>query len=90
MINLFTQAQRPDPETSSRIKVWVREIMCLPDETVVTVMELRCHEDDCPDVETVIGVLGEPGKARKHKLLKPMSEVTRFDVMSLASRGTHG
>jgi hypothetical protein len=64
--------------------------MGLPDNTVVTVMELRCREDDCPDVETVIGVLGEPGKARKHKLPKPLADVTREDVMSLAARGTHG
>jgi hypothetical protein len=56
----------------------------------VMVSELRCAEDDCPDVETVIAVLGEPGKARKHKLLKSMSEVTRDDVMNLAARGTHG
>ncbi len=52
--------------------------------------ELRCAEDDCPDVETVIAVFGEPGKARKHKLLKPVTEVSRSDVRTLAARGTHG
>ena len=90
MINMFSQGSQSDPEVTSRIKEWVREVMGLSDDVVVMVSELRCAEDDCPDVETVIAVLGEPGKARKHKLLKPASEVTRDDVISLAARGTHG
>jgi hypothetical protein len=66
--------------------------MGLSDEVPVMVTELRCAEENCPDVVTVIAVLGEPGTAmnRNHKLLKPMSEVTREDVMGLAARGTHG
>ena len=92
MINLFSQGPKANPVVTARIKEWVREIMSLPDDIIVMVTELRCAEDDCPDVETVIAVLGEPGSTanRKHKLLKPMSEVTREDVMSLAARGTHG
>jgi hypothetical protein len=92
MINLFNQGPKSDPEVTSRIKGWVREVMGLTDDVVVMVTELRCSEDDCPDVETVIAVLGEPGTTtnRKHKLLKPMSEVKREDVMSLAARSTQG
>ena len=90
MINLFNQSPKSDPEVTNRIKQWVREIMALPEEVVVMVSELRCAEDDCPDVETVIAVLGEPGMTRRHKLLKPMTDVTRNDVISLAARGTHG
>jgi hypothetical protein len=90
MINLFGKQPNADLEAVARIKGWVREVMDLADDVVVMVTELRCAEDDCPDVETVLAVLGEPGKARKHKLLKPMAEVTLDDVMSLAARGTHG
>ncbi len=90
MTNPFGQKPAHDPEVAARVKEWVREVMDLPDDVTVMVTELRCAEEDCPDVETVIAVLGEPGKARKHKLLKPMTEVTRGDVMSLAARGTHG
>jgi hypothetical protein len=79
-----------DREAIHRIKGWVRELFGLGEDDVVTVMELKCLEDDCPDVETVIGVLGEPGKARKHKLLKPAAEVSRLDIADLATRGTHG
>lgn len=90
MINLFNQGPKSDPEVTNRIKGWVREVMGLSDDVVVMVTELRCTEGDCPDLETVIAVLGEPGMARRHKLLKPMTEVTRNDVISLAARGTHG
>jgi hypothetical protein len=74
----------------TRIKGWARELFRLPDDVTVMVSELRCREEGCPEVETVIVVLGEPGKTRQHKLLKPMAEVTRDDVVSLAARGTHG
>lgn len=89
-MNLFDQKPPQDPAVAVRVKEWVREVMSLPDDVTVMVTELRCAEEGCPDVETVLAVLGEPGMARKHKLLKPMSEVTRHDVMSLAARGTHG
>jgi hypothetical protein len=89
-MNLFGPKPQTDPAAAARIKGWVVELLGLPADAVVLVTELRCAEDDCPDVETVIGVLGEPGKARKHKLLKPLADVTREDVMSLAARGTHG
>jgi len=90
VINLFGQNPTRDPAVTTRVKDWVREVMSLPDDVTVMVTELRCAEADCPDVETVIAVLGEPGMARKHKLLKPIAEVTFYDVMSLAARGTHG
>lgn len=92
MINPFNQTLKSDHEETTRIKQWVRKVMGLSDEVPVMVTELRCPEDDCPDVETVIAVLGRPGTAmnRKHKLLKPMTEVTREDVIGLAARGTHG
>jgi hypothetical protein len=90
MINLFDQGPKSDREMTKRIKDWACELFGLADDATIIVAELRCQEEDCPDVETVIAVLGEPGKARKHKLFKPMAEVTREDVMSLAARGTHG
>jgi hypothetical protein len=90
MLNLFGQQPKPDLEVIARIKGWVRELFGLPDDATVMVSELRCQEEDCPDVETVIAVLGEPSQARKHKVFKPMAEVTRDDVRSLAARGTAG
>jgi hypothetical protein len=90
MINLFGQGPKADPAALARVKEWAREVFGLTDDAVVMVTELRCAEDDCPDVETVIAVMGEPGKARNHKVPKAAADITHFDVLSLAARGTHG
>lgn len=85
MLNLFGNVPRTDPAVLDRIKGWTREAFALGDEVVVMVTELRCNEPDCPDVETVIGVMPGPGDTRRHKLFKPAADVTRDDVFSLAT-----
>lgn len=78
-MNLFGQKFTYDPVVTNRLKCWVRELLGLDEDATVTVMQLECAEDDCPDVETVIGVL-EAGNPRRFKVLKPLAEVTRVDV----------
>lgn len=90
MIDLFGTRPKPPTAETARVKGWVAESFGLPEDVVVMVTELRCTEADCPDVETVIAVLGGPGAARRHKILKPLADVTRADVAELAARGTHG
>lgn len=90
MIPLYGTRSPTNREAIARVKGWVLELLGLPEDAPVMVTELRCAEDGCPDVETVIAVFGEPGKARRHKLPKPAIEVTRDEVRSLAARGTHG
>lgn len=69
---------------STEIKGWVRELMQLPEDTAITVAELACREEGCPDIETVIGVL-EPDKPivtiRVHTT---MADVTKADVAEAA------
>ena len=36
------------------------------------VSELRCHDEDCPDVETVIALMAGYGEPVKVKIGKPM------------------
>lgn len=65
---------------SAEIKGWVREFMYLPEDTTLTVVELACREEGCPDVETVIGVL-EPGNPMiAIRVHTPMADVTRVGV----------
>lgn len=69
---------------TSDIKRWVREAMDLPEDTPVTVAELACRDDGCPDIETVIGVL-EPNKPiATIRVHAPMAEVTKADVAEAA------
>ncbi len=64
---------------AARVKGWVRDARDLDDDAVVMVSELRCHEAGCPDVETVIAVMGGPAEART-KLPKPLAEITEADI----------
>jgi len=87
VFDMFGVRPRPDPGAAERVREWVREVLGLSPDTQVMVTELHCTEPDCPDVETVVAVLA-PGDARKLKLLKPIGEVTREDVLALAAAGT--
>lgn len=65
---------------SAEIKAWTRALLDLNDDTAVTVAELACRDEGCPDVETVIGVL-EPGTPiATVRIHAPMADVTRADV----------
>ena len=86
-MNLFGKKPAHDPAVVDRIKAWAREMLGLSDDVAVTVMQLNCAEDDCPDVETVVGVL-EPGSQRKFKVFKPMAEVMRDDLAAAMRQPT--
>jgi hypothetical protein len=86
-MNLFGQKPSHDPAVALRVKGWAREMLGLGDDVAVTVMQLNCAEDDCPDVETVVAVL-EPGSQRKFKVLKPLAEVTRDDLAAALRQPT--
>ena len=85
MMNLFGKKPVHDPAIVQQLKAWTREILQLAEETTITVAQLNCAEEDCPDVETVIGVL-EPGKQRKFKVFKPLIEVMREDLTTALAR----
>ncbi len=74
LLNRF-RPNRPDPEDSARVKGWVRELLGLGDEVVVTVSEIACTDPACPGLETVILVLRPGEKAQAYK--SPGSVVTQ-------------
>ena len=67
-------------EAVRRVKGWVSALPAFPEDATVMVSELRCHEDGCPDVETVIAVMPPGGDRQQVKLPKPMDQVTEEDV----------
>jgi len=87
VINLFAPPPEPSLEATTRVKSWVREHLQLPDEVTVLVTELRCQEAGCPDLETVVAVLGAPGRPRQFKVFKPVAEVTQADVQQGLTTG---
>ncbi|HSI82427.1 MAG: hypothetical protein ACAI35_08560 [Candidatus Methylacidiphilales bacterium] len=100
-MNLFSSHGQNDGESGmfdqrenraalqARVKTWVREVLNLDDSVGITVNELRCPEPDCPDLETVIGVLlTEPRRINKYKVTKALQDMTREDVASACASGT--
>ena len=49
MIDILGLSTRPKTDTK-RIKKLVRDAWTVPEEVVIMVSELRCHDEDCPDV----------------------------------------
>lgn len=65
---------------SAEIKAWVRQVLDLPENTPVSVVELACRDEGCPDIETVIGIM-EPGKPiRTVRVHLPMAEIGSEEI----------
>jgi hypothetical protein len=63
-----------------QVKTWVEQALGLSDGYSVLVAELRCSEEGCPPIETVIAIVGGPEKQRQVKFHCPADEVGRAQV----------
>jgi hypothetical protein len=82
---LLGQRTKNDPQVIARVKDWVAASFALAEDVTVMVTELRCTEEACPPIETVIAILDKPGSPRQYKVYKPMAEVTAADIAAVAS-----
>lgn len=73
---------------SLEIKGWVREVMGLAEDTPITVAELACRDEGCPDIETVIGVLEPEKPIVTIRVHATMTEITKADVAEAANVGS--
>jgi hypothetical protein len=87
-MNLFNSRPRADLESLARIKAWAASVLGLAEDVAVLVTELRCTEEGCPPLETVIAVLDTPGQPRQFKIHKALAAVTEDDVVQVASGKT--
>ena len=74
---------RPNPKAVRRIKMLMAERFDLPENTTLAVAELRCHEPDCPPVETVITARQADGSMRDWRVAKPLNDIERADIEML-------
>ena len=72
-----------DPEKARQLKDVVREAWALPEEVIISVMEVECMEPNCPDLETNIILMSDACEARLFKVYKPLAEVTSNDLVGL-------
>lgn len=68
---------------SQRIKTLLNDRFLFAADTTVMVSELHCHEDGCPDVETVIALMTGPDQRKSWKIPKPMSAINGDDIAGL-------
>ncbi|WP_153770655.1 nitrate reductase [Labrenzia sp. CE80] len=71
-------------DKSAEIKGWVRDLMNVPTDTPITVAELACRDEGCPDIETVIGVLEPEKPITKIRVHATMTEVTKANIAEAA------
>jgi hypothetical protein len=72
--------RRALPEKTRQIKAWVRALCGLDETVVVSVTELACRDEGCPDVETVIGIMRPGETIETVRVHCPVAEVTRDDL----------
>lgn len=64
-----------------QIKAWVKEILALDDDVVISVSELSCARPDCPPKETVILILsGET--TRQISIHEAMTDLDKDKIVS--------
>ena len=86
MLNLFGKNQKKDVDSILKIKNWVRETFKLTEYETVLVTELKCYEEGCPPVETVIVILREGTGKEQYKFHKRMDEINFEDIVNLSTR----
>jgi hypothetical protein len=68
-----------------RVRTWAEQALNLPEGYMVLVTELRCSEEGCPPIETVIVIVGGPEKQRQGKIACPAEEVSRAHVEAVCA-----
>lgn len=69
--------RRALPEKSRQIRAWVRELRRLDEDVVVSITELACRDEGCPDIETVIGIMRPGETIETVRVHGSIAEVTR-------------
>jgi hypothetical protein len=82
MIGGLFNRRRPSSRATT-VKTWVSAHLALTPEDVVSIAELACRDDGCPDVETVVTVLRASGGSATWRIEKPLEAVTQADVAAL-------
>lgn len=78
--------RRALPERTRQIKDWVRELCNLGEETIVSITELTCRDEQCPGIETVIGIMRPGEKIEALRIHSPLAEVTKEDLAAAVSQ----
>ena len=79
---MFSNPKKQNADQTNRVKALVRDIWDIDEGVVIMVSELKCYEDGCPDLETVVVLMDEGAQPKTIKINKCLSEI---DVKTISS-----
>lgn len=79
MVGMFDN-KKSNPEIIRNLKELFIEKFQLSKETFISVAELRCHEENCPPIETVFTVIKSDGSLADWRISKSASEIQIKDI----------
>ena len=79
MNDMFNK-KKANPENIRYLKEIISKRLKLPETTIISIVELSCHEPGCPPKETVITTNAIDGTSKTWKIEKPIAEIDSFDI----------
>ena len=79
MVGMFDN-KKTNPEIIRNLKAIFTEKFYISKDSTISVAELRCHEPNCPPVETVFTVRTNDGSIKEWRISKSASEIQIIDI----------
>mgnify|MGYP005731458561 FL=1 len=79
MVEMFDN-KKTNPEIIRNLKSVFTEKFYISKDSTISVAELRCHEPNCPPVETVFTVRTTDGLIKDWRISKSVSEIQIKDI----------
>ena len=79
MVGIFDN-KKTNPEIIRNLKAIFTEKFYISKDSTISVAELRCHEPNCPPVETVFTVRTTDGSIKDWRISKFASEIQIKDI----------
>ena len=85
MVGMFDN-KKTNPEIIRNLKTVFIEKFSVSKDSTISVAELRCHEPNCPPVETVFTVRTPDGSIQDWRISKSASEIQIKDIEILYNK----
>ena len=85
MVGMFDN-KKTNPEIIRNLKSVFIEKFSVSKDSTISVAELRCHEPNCPPVETVFTVRKSDGSIQDWRISKSASEIQIKDIEILYNK----
>ena len=79
MVGMFDN-KKTNPEIIRNLKAIFIKKFYISEDATISVAELRCHEPNCPPVETVFTIRSSDGSIKDWRISKSASEIQINDI----------